>query len=857
MGIDAKMSVSGAAEFKRNMNEAASSVKNLDAQLKLNEKQFKLSGDAEKYMQEKSKLLQQQMKEQNRVIQEGQRALKTMKEQGIDEASRAFQDMERRVYDAQAELINMQMTLQEVEQGFTSASGGAGKLTDNLNNISKNVSLDSITNGLKSVSSLLENAAKTALGLGETIFNSIMDKAKWADDSATMAMMYGIDLETFLQMQKLVDNGMDTSVDAILSAQSKLKKNVGTGSDGFMATLKELNLLHDTAGKFVDGKWTQVDVVTQDSVDLFWEAGKAIMALTDEYEQEEKAQQLFGRGWKELVPLFTQFSSRGEYEKALESTSTLTEEEVSQLAELNNKMMELQGTFDTVVGKIEATMAPALSAAAESLTGLLESVLDYLERPEGQQALKDMETAVSGLFEDLGKIDPEEVVEGFKGVFDSIVGGLQWLVNNKDDVGHALEHIVGLWAAVKITGGAADILHLITGIQGLTGAGATAAGEAGTTFGASWGAAFGAAVLKAAPWLAFFYTLLNPELTPSGDDSVTKDDFKEALIASHEEAKFGESGGSKDTWVDNWIPGVVADSEGFWSDERAIDALADYIADEKKTDEDRLRLAKKLQSLGHELTAEDDAIVDTIRDVETKMGIIRDTSNDNWVKPADREDVGTGAMLKDVGELLANVYTFNMYDKAKQTIADISESVQQGGGAGSVLGNIGEFLANFYTLGGYGFIKDRFFTDEDADAKVKVAPELTDDAQQVLQEQTDHAIHLEVVADIVPNYSGLMGGSGGSSAQMGLSMVDPSGSGLLRYFGFGHFANGLWSVPWDGYPAILHKGERVVPAREVGSSRNFSSNLYVENMNMNSGMDADGLAARIAAANRRTMAGFG
>ena len=69
-------------------------------------------------------------------------------------------------------------------------------------------------------------------------------------------------------------------------------------------------------------------------------------------------------------------------------------------------------------------------------------------------------------------------------------------------------------------------------------------------------------------------------------------------------------------------------------------------------------------------------------------------------------------------------------------------------------------------------------------------------------------------------------------------------------------ANGLPYVPFDGYPAILHKGERVVPAREI-SSQSYSSNLYVENMNMNGGADAEGLAAAMAAAQRRTMAGFG
>ena len=71
----------------------------------------------------------------------------------------------------------------------------------------------------------------------------------------------------------------------------------------------------------------------------------------------------------------------------------------------------------------------------------------------------------------------------------------------------------------------------------------------------------------------------------------------------------------------------------------------------------------------------------------------------------------------------------------------------------------------------------------------------------------------------------------------------------------GH-ANGLWSVPYDGYLASLHRGERVLPAREV-ASRNYSSNLYVESMYMNNGTDAAGLAAAMAAAQRRTMSGYG
>ena len=82
------------------------------------------------------------------------------------------------------------------------------------------------------------------------------------------------------------------------------------------------------------------------------------------------------------------------------------------------------------------------------------------------------------------------------------------------------------------------------------------------------------------------------------------------------------------------------------------------------------------------------------------------------------------------------------------------------------------------------------------------------------------------------------------------------GGGAGRFGDIEFHANGLPMVPWDGYPAILHKGERVLTAREVNNSRNFSSNLYVENMNMN-GASAEGLAATMAAAQRRMMRGYG
>lgn len=131
---------------------------------------------------------------------------------------------------------------------------------------------------------------------------------------------------------------------------------------------------------------------------------------------------------------------------------------------------------------------------------------------------------------------------------------------------------------------------------------------------------------------------------------------------------------------------------------------------------------------------------------------------------------------------------------------------------------------------------------EDVTIPVGVKPE--DGAANSIAEQVG-----PVEIPVQLTFGGGIGGAGGGG---GGGMVDL----LSEFMRPRMYANGIHSVPIDGMLARLHKGEQVVPAREV-SSRNFSSNLYIENMNMNGGLSADALAARIAGRNRRIMAGYG
>ena len=437
------------SSFKSGIASAKSEVKTLDQQMKMLDATMKAEGKSEQTLNQQMQTLNSRMTAQKNIANQAEAALKAMSKNGVDQDSESYQKMARELLAAQTGMMETQAALNSLGEGAVTAAGGVTQLENGLNGISKKISLDQVINGIGKITSGLETAEKKAISLGQSIFDNIMDAAMWADDSATMAMMYGIDLDQFLRMQKLVQNGMDTSVDAILKSQSKLKKGVGDDSKATMDALKELGLGLRSGNILDPYSWEK-----RNPTELFWDAGKALMALGDEYEQEAKAQALFGKSWKELVPLFTDFSSQAEFDKALKNVNVESTDSVQNLAKLNDTMGTLRGNLDTIGREILAQFAPGLTVMADSLNNLLTEVMNYLKTEDGKAMLDSMKESFLGLFDGLKNVSAEDVVSGFKNVFDSIVNGFKWIKDNGDTLLGILEGIGIFWAGLKVSEGA-------------------------------------------------------------------------------------------------------------------------------------------------------------------------------------------------------------------------------------------------------------------------------------------------------------------------------------------------------------------------------------------------------------------
>ena len=698
MAVSTKVDVD-ISGFTSGIREGQQILKGLNAEMKASDAAFKATGNAEQKLNSQTSTLNKTIQQQKSIADNARQALEAMTKAGVDPADAAYQKMYVTLMNAEAGANEAQAALNQLGSGAAQAADGAEQLTKGLNGISKKISLDQVISGIDKITTGLANAAKKAVQLGEDLWNTIMDSASRADDTATMAEMYGIDLDTFQRMQKLVAGGLDTSVEAMLRSQKKLRKGIGDGSKEVQETLSELGITvkewQTVAGQSGSA------LITKDQTKLFWEAGQAILNMGDAYDKESAAQRLFGRSWEELVPLFKEYKTLEEYNAALEDQTVNTEETIRDLAALNDAVGKLEDSWKTLKDQLIGAIAPALTDAAGAVSGLLDELTKYLQKDAGQELLTNLGTAVSDLLSGLGDISAEDLVSNFSSLLSSLTSGLEWISKNGNAVAGIIGTLGAAFAGLTITG---EVLTFVKMIQGFK------------------------------------------DFKIFGNSGAPKSSGKTGSTGT------GAPGTTGDVMLDSVASQAAATSV-------VLGETTALIENAKVLEDDNLSRAEQVE-----------AWVDN----QIKSG---------FIKEEDREK-----LIKD---------------------------------------NLGIFEA----LG------------EDVTIPVGVKPE--DGAAESITEQVG-TVEINGVLHIVDAEGNDIGDLGDYSATEYIG-----GHGKRR-----KKANGIWSVPYDGYLAELHRGERVVPAREI-ASRSFSSNLYVENMNMNGGLSADALAASIASRNRRVMAGYG
>ena len=462
------------SSFNKGISTAKQEVRTLDQQMKMLNATIKAEGASEATLNQQTQTLNSKLAAQKSMAKQAEDALKAMTEKGVKPTSDAYQKMARELLAAQTGMMETKAALNELGEGSLKAADGVEKLESGLSGISRKISLDQVISGVGKITDGLESAARKAVKLGETIWTNVMDSATWGDDIATQAMMAQMSVEEYQRIVNVAAKNGETSTGSMIKSWKKVKMNLTSDSKDVVSAFNELNVKTKEWG---DAGQSGPSLIARDYMDVYWEIGEALLKVSDASKQERLAQTLLGRSWQESLPMF--LMGRKAYEEALRNEDVLTGEQVNNLGTLNDTVTGVNQKFETLKNTLIAEIAPTLTDVAGSIGDILHEINAYLETEEGQQTLKDMGDAIGRLFEGLGQLNAEDVVSGFKNVFDKIVNGLQWLADNGGKVISIVEGLGIAWAGLKLGSGALDILKLLNGLKGLTGMDATGAESGG------------------------------------------------------------------------------------------------------------------------------------------------------------------------------------------------------------------------------------------------------------------------------------------------------------------------------------------------------------------------------------------
>ena len=482
MAVNVKLGVDLSA-FTSGIREGQSIMKGLNAEMKATEAEFKATGNAEQMLANKTKTLNSQIQVQKGIANQAAQALKAMKEAGIDPADAAYQKLYATMMNATAGMNNAQAELNALSGSAQGAASSADNLTTSVQNIGKKISLDQVITGIDKITSGLEAAAQKAVQLGKDLWNSIMDSARLSDDIATQARIFDMTPELYQQYKGVFDTIAEVTMQDWATARRKVEKAMESPSNDQIDVLTALGF-----GGMVGGKGS----VTEETVrltadnweDAFWNVASEIKRRVDSGEislatADVWGEAMFGKKYANLKNLIDMGPEA--FAAALQKQNVASQEAIEKNAALNDAVIKLQNSYDALKMEVTSGLAPALTDAATALDGLLGKLLEYLKSENGQKMLESLSESVTTLFEDLGKIDPESVVESFTKVFTGLVDSMQWIVNNKETLVGALEAIVAGWAGLKITGSLLTIIQFISGLRDLRGGGTGQQTETGAT----------------------------------------------------------------------------------------------------------------------------------------------------------------------------------------------------------------------------------------------------------------------------------------------------------------------------------------------------------------------------------------
>ena len=467
--IKTKLTLDGERQFKQAMSEAADALKTLDAEQKLAKAQFEATGDAETYATERTRILKEQIAQQEQAVEAAKAALEQMKANGVDPNSRAFQTWQRKVYNAETRLMNLNTELDNAEQpledmaeGLDEGKDSAENFGDAVDSINKNISFQAVIDAADAVREKIAQIAGSIIRLAKGAWDVMQGGADWADELSARAQVDMMPVE-MLQAWDYAARFIDVDSDTIIKARSKLIGQMDLTNKDAAIAFNELGVaVYDNNGQL------------RDANTVFFETIDALGRVKNETQREMYAQQLFGRSARELMPLINAGSDA--FNEWADHAPIVSEEDINKLTAADDAFEQLDAELDVAKYEALAALAPAFETIASGMTTVVQKFNEFVQSEEGQKALEGIGTAIESIFNAFTEdVDFEELLGRVQKAIEGVTGALDWVSDNSDKVVKAIEAIAGAWGLLTLGSAALKVGKVVTGLKGLLGGGAAAA----------------------------------------------------------------------------------------------------------------------------------------------------------------------------------------------------------------------------------------------------------------------------------------------------------------------------------------------------------------------------------------------
>ena len=322
-------------------------IKSTQSQLKDVEKLLKLDPKNVELLAQKQKLLAKATEETKSKISTLKDALQKMKDQGVDEASDAFQAMQR-------ELI---ATEQELKK-YTSQTKESTKETKK--------SAEGYTTAKEVLAQLAVEGIKTALNalkeLGKELVAQIGETAEYGDNIDKMSQKIGISAEEYQKLGYAFERS-GANIDSLQGGMKTLNGvlvDAANGSEQAQAKLAAIGLTaEDLAGKSSDA---QLNMVIN-----------ALQGMEEGAERTAAATDLLGKSATELGPLLNMSAEDLEALKkeAEDYGMVMSDEAVKQSAEFEDSMTRLEGTVTGLRNRLVGQLLPGITKVTDGLAKMM------------------------------------------------------------------------------------------------------------------------------------------------------------------------------------------------------------------------------------------------------------------------------------------------------------------------------------------------------------------------------------------------------------------------------------------------------------------------------------------------------